>query len=262
MEYENARLRVLLFAAAQYIKLAAVRNPSFKQRLKEKNITVQIKLLDNSIGRSFIFKNGKITSKSGIHPQPDVCMGISDARLAGKMLSPARDQMEQMNAMKNFCLTLDGPDELTTWFMEILSLSFTAGMKYGLDLGNGVKRYVNNSNAGPMFVDVKDGKIIRMTPLEFDDSDAPSFTIQARGKNFTPPRKCTLSPFGYSLKSTVYSKDRILYPLKRVDFNPRANVILPIEESRVMRESVGMKLWIWLLMKSNGLKENTAREPF
>ena len=42
-------------------------------------------------------------------------------------------------------------------------------------MGKGVKRYVNNSNAGPMFVYVKDGKIIRMTPIEFDDSDAPSF---------------------------------------------------------------------------------------
>ena len=74
-----------------------------------------------------------------------------------------------MDAMKNFRLTLEGPDELTSWFMETLSLMFTAGMKYGIDVGNGVKRYVNNSNAGPLFVYVKDGKIIRMTPMEFDD---------------------------------------------------------------------------------------------
>jgi molybdopterin guanine dinucleotide-containing S/N-oxide reductase-like protein len=220
VEYSNAKFRVLLFAAAQYMKLAALKDPSFQRRLKEKNLTAQIKLLDNSIGRSYTFTNGKITSKSGLHPHPDITLGISDARLAGKLLVPARDQAEQMNAMKNFCLTLDGPDELTSWFMETLSILFTSGLKYGMDMGKGVMRYVNNSNAGPMFVYVKDGKIIRMTPIEFDNSDAPSFTIQARGKSFTPPRKCTLSPFGYSLKSTVYSKDRVLYPLKRVDFDP------------------------------------------
>jgi trimethylamine-N-oxide reductase (cytochrome c) len=29
-----------------------------------------------------------------------------------------------------------------------------------------------------MFVYVKDGRIIRITPIEFDSDDAPSFTIQ------------------------------------------------------------------------------------
>jgi len=124
-----------------------------------------------------------------------------------------------MDAMKNFQLTLEGPDELTAWFMKTLSLMFTAGVSYGVDTGRGVKRFVNNSNAGPMFVYVKDGKIIRITPIEFDASDAASFSIEARGKTFSPPRKSTLSPFGFSMKSTVYSPDRILYPLKRVDFD-------------------------------------------
>jgi molybdopterin guanine dinucleotide-containing S/N-oxide reductase-like protein len=221
MEFNSIKLRFMLFAAAQYMKVIAIRYPTFKKHLQKHNLTAQIKLLDNSVGRYFIFKNGKISSQSGIHSSPDICVGIADARLAGKLLSPIRDQMEQMNAMKNFALTMDGPDELTSWFMETLSLLFTIGLKYGMDKGKGVKRYVNNSNAGPMFVDVKDGKIIRMTPIEFDNTDAPSFTIQARGKSFTPPRKCTLSPFGYSFKSTIYSQDRILHPLKRVDFDPK-----------------------------------------
>ena len=216
----NIRLRIQLFAAALYMKLSAVLHPSFKARLKEKNMTVQMKVLDNSIGRYFIFHDGKITSKGGIHPRSDVCLGFSDATLACRLLVPWRNQMEQTDAMKQSRLTLEGPDELTSWFMETLSLMFTAGIKYGTDMGSGVKRYVNNSNAGPMFVYVKDGKIIRMTPMEFDKSDAPSFTIEARGKKFTPPRKTTLSPFGFSLKSTVYSPDRILYPMKRVDFDP------------------------------------------
>ena len=220
MVFSKIRLSAQLFAFALYLKLTAWRHPSFKARLKEKDLTVQIKVLDNSLGRYFIFHEGKIISKGGIYPKPDVTMGFSDAALGARLLLPWRNQMEQTDAMKQFRLTLEGPDELTYWFMETLSLTLNAGIKWGTDMGKGVTRYVNNSNAGPMFVYVKAGKIIRMTPIEFDSTDAPSFTIEARGKKFTPPRKTTMSPYGFSFKSTVYSPDRILYPMKRVDFDP------------------------------------------
>ena len=71
-----------------------------------------------------------------------------------------------------------------------------------------------------MFVYVKDGKIVRMTPIEFDDKDAPSWSIHARGHEFKPLRKTSLSPHGLASKSMVYSKNRNLYPMKRVDFDP------------------------------------------
>ncbi len=221
MGFSNIRLSAQLFVVAQYMKLAARRQPLLKAHLKKKDITVQIKVLDNSTGRYFTFRQGKITSQSGIHPKPDVCMGFSDAALGCRILSPWCDQRKKTDAMKNFRLTLNGPDELTCWFMEMLSRMLMGKIRYGVDMGKGVKRYVNNTNAGPMFVYVKDGKIIRMTPVEFDNTDAPSFTIEARGRKFTPPRKSTLSPFGFSMKSTVYSPDRILYPMKRVDFDPQ-----------------------------------------
>ena len=57
---------------------------------------------------------------------------------------------------------------------------------------------------------VKDEKIIRTTNMEFDDTDPSTWTIKARGKKFTPPRKTSLSPHGQNWKSAVYSPDRIL----------------------------------------------------
>ena len=62
-----------------------------------------------------------------------------------------------------------------------------------------------------------------MTPIDFDDTDPQTWTIKARGKEFSPPRKTTLSPHGLASKSLVYSKDRNLYPMKRVDFDPTPN---------------------------------------
>jgi trimethylamine-N-oxide reductase (cytochrome c) len=81
--------------------------------------------------------------------------------------------------------------------------------------------YVNCTNGGPIFIHVKDGKIVRVRPLVFDDvKDAASWTIDARGQRFSPPRKACISSYTLTEKAKVYSKDRILYPMKRADFDP------------------------------------------
>ena len=83
-----------------------------------------------------------------------------------------------------------------------------------------IQRLTTCTNGGPLFVDVQDGRIVRMTPIEFDDSDAASWSIEARGRTFSPPRKTTNSPYTVAYRSLVYSPKRILTPLKRVDFDP------------------------------------------
>jgi molybdopterin guanine dinucleotide-containing S/N-oxide reductase-like protein len=211
---------IALFVIKWLFLLQALRIPVFKNRLKEKNFTVQIKLKDNSCGRYFSFRDGKIISKSGIQPSPDVTLIFGSARLALNILLPPRDQLATVNAMKSFQLGLEGPEELSSWWMETLSLMLSAGTPYGTKVGKGVMRYTSNTNGGPVFVYVKDGKIIRITPIEFDDTDAQPWTIKARGRTFTPPRRTTVSPYTLVFKSMIYSPDRILYPMKRVDFDP------------------------------------------
>jgi anaerobic selenocysteine-containing dehydrogenase len=83
------------------------------------------------------------------------------------------------------------------------------------------QRLTNLTTGGPVHVDVRDGKIVRIIPLGLDDSDGPSWTIKARGRDFTPPRRTTLSNWTVAHKSTIYSPKRILTPLKRVDFDPK-----------------------------------------
>jgi len=84
-----------------------------------------------------------------------------------------------------------------------------------------VDRLTNLTTGGPVHVDVLDGAIVRIVPLELDSGDGPSWTIQARGRAFTPPHRTTLSPYTVAHKSTIYSPKRILTPLKRVDFDPK-----------------------------------------
>ena len=49
-----------------------------------------------------------------------------------------------------------------------------------------VEKLTNGTTGGPVFVYVQDGKIIRITPMEFDDDDAPSWVINAAEYRFFP----------------------------------------------------------------------------
>ena len=89
-------------------------------------------------------------------------------------------------------------------------------------MGN-VTRSTNCTTGGPVFVDVEDGRILRMIPIDLDQDDAQGWTIQARGREFSPPRRTTLSPHAIAQRSMVYSPKRILTPLKRTDFDPKGD---------------------------------------
>jgi hypothetical protein len=214
-------MSVMLMGLPWALRIAARRNPAFRERLKEKDLSAVIKLEDGSVARYYRFTNGRIRSGSGDIASPDVTMTFRDADLAVNLMMPPRNYLDMINAMKNFQVGLYGEEEMTSWFSEILTVMFQVGWKYGTELGDGVTRYTSNTNGGPVFVYVKDDKIIRITPIEFDDSDdAASWTIKPEAKRVHPAAQTTVSPYTLAWKSMVYSKDRVLYPMKRVDFDP------------------------------------------
>ena len=70
-------------------------------------------------------------------------------------------------------------------------------------------------------VDVKDNKIIRIRPFHFDwKYDVTPWSITARGKTFQAGTKTLIPPFTLAYKNRVNSPNRVLYPLKRVDWDP------------------------------------------
>ena len=209
----------LLYGIALAMKFTAWRHPAFRERLKEQNLVAQIRVKAGT-GRYYLINDGKVSSRHGIHPNPDVVVTVKSARLGLQIFTHPDDQLGRINAAKSFSMTLDGAQDKAIWFMFTLESMLQAGWRYGVDAGSGETRYVNMANGGPLFVYVKGGKIVRMTPIEFDDHDPQPWTIKAKGKEFTPPRKTSLAPHGQTVKSTIYSPDRILYPMKRVDFDP------------------------------------------
>ncbi len=216
-------LPVLLFGLAPVIRLAALKHPSFKAHLKQRNCVVQIKLKDNSQGRIFRFTNGRVSSRRGIDPHPDAAMIFKDAATAVSFMGLPVDHAARIHAAKNFRVAVEGPEELVAWFMQLLNLILTAGVEFGTRMADGTKRCTTMTNGGPVFVYVKDGRIVRTGVIDYDDTDAPSWTIEARGRKFTPTRKATVAPHALALRSIVYSEQRLLYPMKRVDFDPNGN---------------------------------------
>ena len=79
--------------------------------------------------------------------------------------------------------------------------------------------FTNCTTGGPVNAFVKGGKIVRVEPLEFDENDAGKWTINARGRKFSPPDTARLAPYILAERSRIYSKDRILYPMLREDFD-------------------------------------------
>jgi len=214
------KFAAILFGLLQLLRFTAWRHPEFRKRLKEKNFTAQLRTKDGSVARWYSFDNGKILSRAGLHPKPEVTLEFKDATLAARLMTPPIDYQQQIDAQKNFDLRLDGPDELTYWFAQTVMISRRIGWKMGVPMPGGEMRYTNGTNGGPLFVYVKDGKIVRTTPIDFDDTDAKPWTIEARGHLFTPPRKGLVASHSLNWKSLVYSPDRLLYPMKRVDFDP------------------------------------------
>jgi trimethylamine-N-oxide reductase (cytochrome c) len=220
MSVSTLKFSTILLGFSQVLKFSARRYPEFRARVAERDLVAQMVARDEEVGRWYELRGGKVRSRKGMHPNPDVTLAFKNARLGAQLLTPPINWLDQINAQKDFKLTVEGDDALVNWFAQTLMMVQTAHWKFGTPQPDGSTRYCNMANGGPLFVYVKDGKIIRTTPIEFDESDGASWSIRAKGVTLTPPRKTTLAPHGMNVRSIVYSPDRLLYPMKRVDFDP------------------------------------------
>jgi len=74
-------------------------------------------------------------------------------------------------------------------------------------------------------VDVLDGKVVRIRPLHYSENYTPEdlneWRYEVRGHTFTPGMKTLLPPLSLAYKKRAYSPNRVPYPLKRVDWDPK-----------------------------------------
>ncbi len=220
MSIATGKLRVILWGLAKVLPLAAARYPEFAARLKEHDLVARIMARDEEIGRWFELRGGKVASGTDAGKKADITIAYKHAAIAADLLTPPFNWLNQINAQKDFKMTVDGPEGLSNWFAQTIMQLMSVNLDMGVPQKDGTIRYCNMANGGPLFVYVKDGKIVRTTLIDFDETDPQPWTIEAKGVKLTPPRKTTLAPHGQNSKAIVYSPDRALYPMKRVDFDP------------------------------------------
>ncbi len=82
-----------------------------------------------------------------------------------------------------------------------------------------------SGDANTSIIDVKNGKMVRIRPLHFDwkydEKEIKPWKMEVRGKSFGPTMKSLIPPYSLAYKKRVFSPNRILYPLKRVDWDPK-----------------------------------------
>ena len=69
------------------------------------------------------------------------------------------------------------------------------------------------------------GKITRIRPYHYEEDNAweslNPWKIESRGRVLEPPRRSVPGVYFLSYKKRVYSNNRVSYPLKRVDWDPK-----------------------------------------
>src|SRR3974390_406994 len=143
MQVTALKFSAILFGLAQVLKFTRSRHPKFRARLKERNLVAQIIAKDEQIGRWFKLDNGKITSRRGLHPKPDITLSFKSAALGVELLTPPINWLNQVNAQKDFKLGVEGPEDLTNWFAQTVMLSQSVGLRIGTRLADGTIGYCN-----------------------------------------------------------------------------------------------------------------------
>jgi len=213
---------IILYILSIILRLVPKFDKSLQQWIDcSEGYTAQVRTRDGRTGRVFHVANGVIRSTRRQEREADVIFEFIDAKEAIRSMLPPVNWLDRIHAGKNFKFVATGNDEHVYHFMQILVGLSRIGWRAGVSQPDGTVRYTTQTNGGPLFVFVKDGRIVRTTPINLTKKDAKSWTINARGHTFSPPRKATVSPHALLWRSTVYSKDRNLYPMKRVDFDPK-----------------------------------------
>ena len=117
------------------LRATARRYPAFAARLRERDLVAQIRLAGRARGRAYVIQGGKVRSRAGLHPAPDLTMTFDSPEVAGRVMRPGRDYLEFIDALKNFQMRVEGPDDLAVWFSETLQMMLTAGLEAGVDDG-------------------------------------------------------------------------------------------------------------------------------
>ena len=114
-------LELMLFGLAAILRRNS-NKPLVQAKLREQTRSVQIRTLDASVARYFVFCGGAVLSRRGVLANPDVSLLWKDAGKAARVMrSSAPDALP--DALADGWLRITGDSEVAGWFGELVRLA-------------------------------------------------------------------------------------------------------------------------------------------
>ena len=235
------------------MRYCAWRNGAYRSQLAERDFVAQIRVRDADIGRWFSFANGTVRSRAGIHAHADITISYETAAQAVKLLFSQFNWQKQLEAAKNF------PPARRRSGRSLLPLhpGDDGDPTHRLAIRDRASRRRHALHRHDEWRALLRPRPERQDPAHHADRlfrrGCRSVDDRSARSAFTPPRKTTIAPHGLAWKSLVYSPDRLLYPMRRVDFDPNGDRRPENRAaSRVMCASAGTRRSISSHRKSSG----------
>ncbi|HKS15035.1 MAG TPA: helicase [Pseudomonas sp.] len=114
------KFRFLLWAMGLLMARASRNNPAFQQQLQDKDLVFQMQTLDGKIARHFFVRNLRVTSKSGLHPQPAFAIAFRDPAYGFATLQSSNKQLAFMQGIQDKHIQIKGNPALVIWFQGLM----------------------------------------------------------------------------------------------------------------------------------------------
>ena len=196
MSVATVKFPVILFGAAQLLKITARRHPDFKARVKERNIVAQIMARDEEIGRWYRVPRRQDHVARRPARQARHQIGVQERR-DRRPTADAADQLARSDQRaEGFQAHRRGPGGSHQLVRPDLMMMQSVGWKIGMPDARRLDALLQH---GQWRAALRLCQGRQDHPHDADRvrrHDPQPWTIEARGQKFTPPRKTTLAPHG------------------------------------------------------------------
>ena len=113
------KFRFLLWILGFLMGRASRKNPAFQQQLVDKDLVFQLQTLDGKVARHFKVKNLRITSHSGLYPEPAFAIAFKDADYGFATMQAKNKQLAFMTGIQDKSIQIKGNPALVIWFQGL-----------------------------------------------------------------------------------------------------------------------------------------------
>jgi hypothetical protein len=115
------RFKIALWVLGVLMARAEKNNPVFKEKLKDKNLIMEIKS-GNKNARHFIFKNQQVISYAGLANNPTLSLNFKSPSIGFKAFTAKDKKQAMMNCIKEKNIIIEGSTGVMIWFQGLAKL--------------------------------------------------------------------------------------------------------------------------------------------